>query len=264
MCSCLVPIPHLLKKKWFGKSGSFTAGGSCSLTTRLTMLYNNNSSRVCTFLWKVPSSAATMIVFPSFAMSSQNSTMSGNWEERNRWDVTEPKEQAFVLTNCPSSIPMTPYFFAVFLIEVRSLVEVAAVNCLNVERGGEGRGGEVVCTMRSEYLVIIQVNLCRASVEKKKNKCLKPVPSVETMCLIWNKRKLKATAVAGKLKRETCNCGTTAKSPTSHFCLTSHRMSLKYLHKSQNSLVPQDYTRHAKWQNLYNSICTMSTPLCVH
>lgn len=31
-----------------------------------------------TFLWKVPSRAATMMVFPALAIISQNSTMSGN------------------------------------------------------------------------------------------------------------------------------------------------------------------------------------------
>ena len=57
--------------------------------------------------------------------------------------MIEPTERGFALTNCPSSIPMTPYFFAVFLIEVRSLVEVAAVNCLNVRRRERGGGGGV-------------------------------------------------------------------------------------------------------------------------
>lgn len=33
-----------------------------------------------TFLWKVPSSAATITVFPALAMVSLNSTMSGNWK----------------------------------------------------------------------------------------------------------------------------------------------------------------------------------------
>lgn len=50
---------------------------------------------------------------------------------------------------------MTPYFFAVFLIEVRSLVEVAAVNCLYVRsdrgRRERERGGQC--------LAIIQVEL---------------------------------------------------------------------------------------------------------
>lgn len=32
-----------------------------------------------TFLWKVPSKAATITVLPSLAMVSLNSTMSGNW-----------------------------------------------------------------------------------------------------------------------------------------------------------------------------------------
>jgi hypothetical protein len=33
---------------------------------------------ILTCLWKVPSNAATMTIFPIFAISSQNSTMSGN------------------------------------------------------------------------------------------------------------------------------------------------------------------------------------------
>ena len=67
--------------------------------------------------------------------------------------MIEPTERVFALTNCPSSIPMTPYFFAVFLIEVRSLVEVAAVNCLNVRRRERERDGGGQC------LAIIQVEL---------------------------------------------------------------------------------------------------------
>ena len=73
--------------------------------------------------------------------------------------MIEPTERVFALTNCPSSIPMTPYFFAVFLIEVRSLVEVAAVNCLNVRRrererdGGGGGGGESVSSNHSSGVV---------------------------------------------------------------------------------------------------------------
>lgn len=35
--------------------------------------------RPLTFLWKVPSRAATITVFPALAMDSLNSTMSGNW-----------------------------------------------------------------------------------------------------------------------------------------------------------------------------------------
>ncbi len=33
---------------------------------------------VQTFLWKVPSKAATITILPALAMSSQNSTISGN------------------------------------------------------------------------------------------------------------------------------------------------------------------------------------------
>lgn len=36
--------------------------------------------RCLTFLWKVPSSAATITVFPALAIVSLNSTMSGNWK----------------------------------------------------------------------------------------------------------------------------------------------------------------------------------------
>lgn len=36
-------------------------------------------TQILTFLWKVPSKAATMIVFPKLAISSQNSTVSGNY-----------------------------------------------------------------------------------------------------------------------------------------------------------------------------------------
>ena len=35
------------------------------------------------------------------------------------------------LTNCPSSIPMTPYFFAVFFIADSSVAETAEVTCLH-------------------------------------------------------------------------------------------------------------------------------------
>ncbi len=33
-------------------------------------------------------------------------------------------------TNCPSSMPMTPYLVAMFLMEVSSVAAVAAVTCL--------------------------------------------------------------------------------------------------------------------------------------
>ncbi len=36
-------------------------------------------TRILTFLWKVPSKAAIMTVFPKLAISSQNSTVSGNY-----------------------------------------------------------------------------------------------------------------------------------------------------------------------------------------
>ena len=67
--------------------------------------------------------------------------------------MIEPTERGFALTNCPSSIPMTPYFFAVFLIEVRSLVEVAAVNCLYVRRRERERGGGSVSSNHSSGVV---------------------------------------------------------------------------------------------------------------
>lgn len=56
-----------------------TAGRCCWVgSTRVPkqLLYQNDCF---TFLWKVPSRAATMTVFPALAIVSQNSTMSGNW-----------------------------------------------------------------------------------------------------------------------------------------------------------------------------------------
>ena len=41
------------------------------------------SFNIFTFRWNVPSSAATIMVFPLFANSSQNSTISENWPETN-------------------------------------------------------------------------------------------------------------------------------------------------------------------------------------
>ena len=65
-------------KKWFGKPKSDGFAARESDQMRLKQGCNSSSHVGGTFLWKVPSSAATMIVFPSFAISSQNSTMSGN------------------------------------------------------------------------------------------------------------------------------------------------------------------------------------------
>lgn len=42
-----------------------------------------------TFLWKVPSKAATMITFPKLAISSQNSTVSGNYEQNTKTATTK-------------------------------------------------------------------------------------------------------------------------------------------------------------------------------
>ena len=59
-----------------------------------------------TFLWNVPSSAATITVFPEFAISSQNSTKSGNYIHIYIYVHVIKLES---LTNCPSSIPIIPY-----------------------------------------------------------------------------------------------------------------------------------------------------------
>ena len=62
-----------------------------------------------TWRWNVPSSAATIIVFPLLANSSQNSTISGNYGDKdilNEGNIGLNETNSLKLTNCPSSIPI--------------------------------------------------------------------------------------------------------------------------------------------------------------
>ena len=92
---------------------------------------------ILTFLWNVPSSAATMTVLPELAISSQNSTRSGNWcQWRQMWTAWTCHDPHFIrLTNCPSSIPMTPNSAAFLLTELSSVAAVADVTCLQITGG---------------------------------------------------------------------------------------------------------------------------------
>lgn len=54
------------------------SGAQCCPAAATVYLYHTDMWTLLTFLWKVPSKAATMIVFPKLAISSQNSTASGN------------------------------------------------------------------------------------------------------------------------------------------------------------------------------------------
>lgn len=54
--------------------------GTVSVCQHYTVM--TRQTRILTFRWKVPSKAATMTVFPKLAISSQNSTVSGNYNTK--------------------------------------------------------------------------------------------------------------------------------------------------------------------------------------
>lgn len=53
----------------------------CQQTASPWLWRVRTNTQILTFPWKVPSKAATMTVFPKLAISSQNSTVSGNYSD---------------------------------------------------------------------------------------------------------------------------------------------------------------------------------------
>ena len=151
-----------------------------------------------TFLWKVPSKAATMIVFPKLAISSQNSTVSGNYKNVKKYFVfrfsgrppgtqmckdkvsvthTVPLNQNFsqvhnntrcvlpggemfqpkqyrvhILTNCPSSTPMTQAFSARALTSPRLWAGTASIVLL---KDGQDKGEIIGDKCFTHYFLLL-------------------------------------------------------------------------------------------------------------
>lgn len=68
-------VPYLLLQHAHNVRLSTGTASVCQRHTDMTR-------QILTFRWKVPSKAATMTVFPKLAISSQNSTVSGNYNTK--------------------------------------------------------------------------------------------------------------------------------------------------------------------------------------